>query len=144
MAAAVDSAWSEHALATLREAGLRRGGARVVVVEALARHDCAVSPLQLDEEVPEVGRATVYRTLDQLEELGLIKRIELTPGTAAFERVELSGHHHHHAVCRNCGRTEAFEDRALERDIARLAKKASFEITEHDVVLRGLCPRCAG
>jgi len=144
MATAVDTEWSEHALATLQAAGLRRGGARVVVVEALAGHDCAVSPLQLDEEVPEVGRASVYRTLDQLEELGLIKRIELTPGVAAFERVEVSGHHHHHAVCRNCGRTEAFEDKALEREISRLAKQASFEITEHDVVLRGLCPRCAG
>lgn len=144
MAAASDAAWSEHALATLQEAGLRRGGARVVVVEALARHDCAVSPLQLDREVPEVGRASVYRTLDQLEQLGLIKRIELTPGSAAFERVELSGHHHHHAVCRSCGRTEAFEDKALEREISRLAKQASFEITEHDVVLRGLCPRCSG
>lgn len=121
---------------------MRRGGARVIVVEALARHECAVSPLQLDEEIPEVGRASVYRALDQLEELGLIKRIELTPGVAAFERVELGGHHHHHAVCRNCGRTEAFEDKALERDISRLAKQASFKITEHDVVLRGLCPRC--
>ena len=55
-----DSAWAEHALATLQSAGLRRGGARTAVVEALARHDCAVTALELDDELRR-GAATLRR-----------------------------------------------------------------------------------
>ncbi len=147
MAPAVKSDWAEHALGALQSAGLRRGGARTAVVEALAAHDCAVTALELDDELrrrrPPVGRASVYRALDQLEELGLVQRIEVTRGTAAFERVEPSGHHHHHAICRRCGRMETFEDPSLERAIERVSGEIPFDISEHDVVLRGLCERCA-
>lgn len=146
MATATATSWEEHAFATLRAAGLRRGGARTAVVEALAGHDCAVSALELDDELrrrkPRVGRASIYRALEQFEELGLVSRIELTRGTAAYERIEPDGHHHHHAICRSCGRMETFEDPTLERAIGRLSKGISFDISEHDVVLRGLCERC--
>ena len=57
MPAIADSAWAEHALATLQTAGLRRGGARTAVVEALARHDCAVTALELDDELRRGARA---------------------------------------------------------------------------------------
>jgi len=147
MPSSTDTAWVEHALAALQDAGYRRGGARTVVVETLAGHDCAVTALGLDEELrrrkPAVGRASVYRTLDQLEELGLVQRFEASRGIASYERVNPSGHHHHHAICRRCGRMEAFEDRGLERSIARVSDQVAFEVAEHDVVLRGLCERCA-
>ena len=114
MATKTDSAWAEHALAALQEAGYRRGGARTAVVEALARHDCAVTALDLDDELrrrrPAVGRASVYRALEQLEQLGLVQRLEVTRGTAGYERVEPGGEHHHHAICRHCGRMVPFED----------------------------------
>lgn len=147
MAAKTDRAWAEHALAALRQAGYRRGGARTAVVEALARHDCAVTALELDDELrrrrPAVGRASVYRALEQLEGLGLVQRMEVVRGTAGYERVEPGGEHHHHAICRGCGRMVPFEDPKLERAIARLSAEISFEVTDHDVVLRGLCERCA-
>ena len=147
MAPVADKQWAEHALGALQGAGLRRGGARTAVVEALARHDCAVTALELDDELrrrpPPVARASVYRALDQLEELGLVQRLEVTRGTAAYERVEPSGHHHHHAICRGCGRMETFEDRALEAEIERVSERMPFAISEHDIVLRGLCRRCA-
>jgi Fur family transcriptional regulator, ferric uptake regulator len=148
MGTRTDSAWAEHALATLQAAGLRRGGARTAVVEALARHDCAVTALDLDDELrscsPRVGRASVYRALEQLEQLGLVQRIEVTRGTAGYERIEPDGHHHHHAICRDCGRMVPFEDRELEQAIGKVSKAMSFQVTEHDVVLRGRCERCAG
>ena len=55
-----------------------------------------------------------------------------------------SGDHHHHAICRDCGRMVPFEDASLERAIGRLSERMSFEVAEHDVVLRGRCERCAG
>jgi Fur family ferric uptake transcriptional regulator len=147
MTASTDTAWAEHALATLRAAGHRRGGARTAVVEALARHDCAVTAIDLDDELrrrsPKVGRASVYRALEQLELLGLVRRIEVSRGTAGYERIEPDGHHHHHAICRECGRMVPFEDQSLERAIGELSEAISFEVTEHDVVLRGRCERCS-
>jgi Fur family transcriptional regulator, ferric uptake regulator len=147
MPTAVDTTWAEHALAMLGNAGYRRGGARTAVVEALARHDCAVTALELEGELRRrkvnVGRASIYRALDVLEELGLVQRFEVERGIASYERVNLNGHHHHHAICRSCGRMEPFEDRSLERAIEQVAGEVPFEIAEHDVVLRGLCERCA-
>ncbi len=146
MTVSTDSGWARHALETLRAAGHRRGGARTAVVEALAGHDCAVTALDLDDELrrrrPPVGRASVYRALEQLEELGLVRRLEVCRGTAGYERIEPDGHHHHHAICRDCGRMVPFEDSSLERAIGQLSESISFDVTEHDVVLRGRCDRC--
>lgn len=148
MNATIDSRWSEHALGKLAEAGYRRGGARTAVVETIAGHACAVTALELEDELRErdvrVGRASVYRALEVLEELGLVQRFEAARGIASYERIDPSGHHHHHAICRRCGRMEPFEDRALEQAIGQVAEQVPFEVAEHDVVLRGLCERCAG
>ncbi|HEX3737330.1 MAG TPA: Fur family transcriptional regulator [Solirubrobacterales bacterium] len=139
--------WEERALGTLQRGGYRRGGARTAVIEALAHHDCAVTALDLEEELRRreagVGRASVYRALEQLEQLGLVQRIEVCRGTAGYERVDPTGHHHHHAICRDCGRMVPFEDPSLERALDRVAGTMSFDVTEHDVVLRGICDRCA-
>jgi Fur family transcriptional regulator, ferric uptake regulator len=147
MRSATDSRWAEHALETLQAAGHRRGGARTAVVEALAGHDCAVTALDLDDELrrrrPAVARASVYRALEQLEQLGLLQRVEVCRGTAGYERIDPAGHHHHHAICRECGRMVPFEDATLERAIGEVSERMSFEVTGHDVVLRGLCDRCS-
>lgn len=147
MASATDTRWAEHALKTLNAAGHRRGGARTAVVEALAGHDCAVTALDLDDELrrrrPAVARASVYRALEQLQQLGLVQRVEVCRGTAGYERIDPTGHHHHHAICRECGRMVPFEDATLERAIGEVSARMSFDVTEHDVVLRGLCEECA-
>lgn len=138
--------WADHALSTLQHAGLRRGGARTAVIEALARHDCAVTALELDDELrrrkPPVGRASVYRALEQLEQLGLVQRLEVGRGTAGYERIEPGGEHHHHAICRKCGRMIPFEDASLERVIDRVSGRMRFDAAEHEIVIRGLCERC--
>ena len=147
MTTVTDSGWAEHALTTLHAAGHRRGGARTAVVEALAGHDCAVTATELDDELrrrkPAVARASVYRALEQLEELGLVRRIEVCRGTAGYERVDPAGHHHHHAICRDCGRMVPFEDSSLEVAIHRLSESIDFEVAEHDVVLKGRCEKCS-
>jgi Fur family transcriptional regulator, ferric uptake regulator len=147
MSTATRESWEGRALAALQDAGFRRGGARTAVIEALAKHDCAVTALDLEEELRgrhvAVGRASVYRALEQLEQLGLVLRIEVCRGTAGFERIDPTGHHHHHAICRDCGRMVPFEDPSLEKALDKLAGAMSFDVTEHDVVLRGKCERCA-
>ena len=138
--------WVEYALGTLSAAGYRRGGARRAVVEALGRQRCAVTAIEIDQDLrrrrPGVGRASVYRALEQLEQLGLIQRLEVARGSSSYERIEPSGEHHHHAICRNCGRVVPFEDSGLELAINRVASQVRFNLSEHEVVLRGLCERC--
>jgi len=147
MATAAKTDWTEYALSRLRSAGYRRGGARTAVVEALARHDCAVTALDLDDELrrrkPAVGRASIYRALEQLEQLGLLRRIEVARGVAGYERIEPDGEHHHHAICRDCGRMIPFEDASLERAIDEVSGRMSFDAAEHEVTIRGHCERCA-
>lgn len=133
--------WAERASRRFDEAGFRTGAARRRVIELLDGESCALTALEIDRRLPEVGRATVYRTLEQLEELELVHRVDVGGETVAFERDDPTGHHHH-MVCVRCGRLVPFEDEALERAIHAVAERADFEIGAHDVLLRGVCPRC--
>ncbi len=131
----------------LAEAGYHRGAARKAVIGCLAEQSCAVSAQEIEDDLRRrgagVGRASIYRTLEQLEELGLVQRLDLGGGTASFERAEAGGHHHHHLLCAECGRVVPFEDSGLERAIASLSRRSDFEVAAHDVTLRGRCERCS-
>ena len=134
--------WSERAMRALSEAGFRSGGGRRQVVELLGRQRCALTALEIDEKLDDVGRATVYRALDQLERLGLIQRVDVGGDAAGYERIDPGGHHHHHIVCEQCGRVVAFEDDRLEKAIVALAKRPDFTVSSHEVTLRGECESC--
>ena len=139
--------WESHALARLREAGFRESRARRAVVAALARRECGASAREIRDAVEElgvrIGVASVYRTLELLAELGLVRSIG-APGerSSRFEPAAPDGSHHHHAVCGNCGNVETFEDPELERVLAQLAERLALAVDDHDVTLRGLCPDC--
>lgn len=139
--------WVEHALAGLASAGFQKGAARRAVIECLGHQACAVTAQQIEEELrqagPGVGRASIYRTLERLVELGLVHRLDMGTGTASYEPAGAGGEHHHHLVCDRCGRVVPFEDEGLERAIAGLSRRSRFQVSEHDVTLRGLCERCA-
>jgi Fur family ferric uptake transcriptional regulator len=133
--------WADQAMRRLEEAGYRSGAARRHVVELLAGEHCALTALEIDRRLDSVGRASVYRTLDQLEQLHLVQRVEIGGDAAGYERID-AGEHHHHLVCEDCGRLALFADRALERAIAAISRESEFEVAAHDVVLRGRCPEC--
>jgi Fur family ferric uptake transcriptional regulator len=133
--------WAERAKGRLNEAGFRSGAARRQVIELLEREDCALTALEIDRRLPSVGRASVYRTLEQLEQLHLVHRVDVGGEGVAFERNDPGGHHHH-MVCEHCGKLIPFSDPALERAIEGVGERAEFEITAHDVLLRGRCPDC--
>ena len=132
--------WAERASERLDEAGYRSGGARRQVIELLATEECALTALEMDRLLP-AGRASIYRTLEQLEQLHLVQRIDIDGEAAGYERLD-PGEHHHHLVCEECGVLAPFEDRALERAIDAISRDAEFDVATHDVILRGRCPRC--
>lgn len=133
--------WSSHAANTIHEAGLRRSVPRQKVVELLASEDCAITALDMDGRLDGVGRATVYRAIDQLEQLGLVQKVDLAGNAHGYEKVDPSGHHHHHIICDECGRVQPFEDERLEQAIHKL-HPSGFQIETHEVVLRGHCADC--
>lgn len=140
------SSWAEHALASLTRAGYRSGEARRAVVELLGRQSCGLTARDIDARLETegraVGRASVYRVLEQLDELGLVQRLDVGQGTARYEAAHPDGDHHHHLVCQACGRVAPFEDAALERAIGRVCDEVRFSVEAHDVVLRGRCEAC--
>jgi Fur family ferric uptake transcriptional regulator len=140
------AAWREHTETRLRAAGYRAGGGRRAVIEVLARHGCLLTAnailAELRDERPGIGFATVYRALETLTELGLVRRVDAGTGSAAYEPVDPSGEHHHHVVCDRCGDVTAFADEALERTIEQLSRRLGHRIESHEVVLRGPCRDC--
>jgi Fur family ferric uptake transcriptional regulator len=138
--------WIGHARDTLERDGYRLSQPRSAVVETLATLGCSVTAKEIADRLQErgetVGVASIYRTLDLLDRLGLARRVDVADGVARYEPIHPSGEHHHHLVCDRCGEVTSFEDRDLERAIQRLAKRVDYAVGAHDVTLRGECPAC--
>ncbi len=139
--------WTERTLDALRGGGYRNGVARRAVVELLGRQDCCLTAQEIFDELRHEGRpvgiASVYRVLDLLTEKGLLQRIDLGAGVARYEPLQTSGEHHHHLVCGDCGRVEAFADDELERALHELERRTGYSVAGHDLVLRGACRDCS-
>jgi len=139
------SEWAEHARDELRRAGHRSGGARTAVLDVIAGQDCCLTAQEIFDDLRAAGRdagiASVYRALELLTRMGLVRRVELAEA-AAYEPALPGGEHHHHVVCDRCGKVSPFEDEALERAIDRLTGRLEYDVGGHDVVLRGACRDC--
>jgi Fur family transcriptional regulator, ferric uptake regulator len=131
----------------LHRAGHHKGAARDELIELLARQDCALSALEIEDALRRrgerrVGRASVYRVLELLQEHDLVNRLDVGDGIARYELADPAGEHHHHLLCEGCGQLVPFHDPALERSIHRLSDRLGFRTTDHEVTLRGNCPDC--
>ena len=140
--------WSEQTLAALRTRGRRDGGARRAVIELLGEQSCCLSAQEIFDRLRAQGRrvgiASVYRALEQLTRDGYLQRIEVGGDSARFEPIHPDGeHHHHHLVCDDCGKIEAFADDELERALAKLERRTGYTVEGHDVILHGACSNCA-
>lgn len=112
-----------------------------MVVEYLAgRAQCLVAAQDVADGLREGGdrasQASVYRILDELQGLGLLRRIVGEDGVARYE-IAIPGEHHHHFVDVLSGEVEAFCDEELERAIARAAARLGAEMSHHEVVITG-------
>jgi Fur family ferric uptake transcriptional regulator len=141
------SPWAETTIASLQAKGHRNSGARRAVVELLGRQHCCLTAQeifdQLRAEGRRVGIASVYRVLEQLSKNGFVQRIDIGAGTTRFEPIHAGGEHHHHLVCDDCGKVEAFADDQLERALRKVEGRTGYSVAGHDVVLRGACGECA-
>ena len=141
------TSWVESTTASLRSRGHRNGVARQAVIELLGRQQCCLTAQEIFDELRaggrRVGTASVYRALEQLTKEGFVQRVDLGEGTSRFEPIHADGGHHHHLVCDDCGKVEAFADDELERALHKVERRTGYSVAGHDVVLRGACGDCA-
>jgi Fur family ferric uptake transcriptional regulator len=137
--------WAESTAESLRRQGRRNSGARRAVIELLGRQRCCLTAQEIFDELRADGRrvgiASVYRTLEQLTRDGFVQRVDVGAGISRFEPAYADGEHHHHLVCEDCGKVEAFADAGLERALHKVERETGYSVA-HDVVLRGVCEDC--
>lgn len=128
----------------IQESGYRLTEPRRVIIEILARSERALGP----QDVYDIGRGehvgmglvTVYRTLEKLEQLGLIQRVHHPDGCHRYLRAGTG--HQHILLCVNCGHSVFFRGDDLNSLFSGVSESSGFEIQEHWLQLNGLCPAC--
>ena len=96
---------------------------------------------QIQEGELRVGRATVYRTIAHLENLGYLRKIDFDQDHAHYEFVV--GHEHHeHLICKQCGKVIEFTDSKLEKRLDEILARENFTMTKHAVQIFGMCHEC--
>jgi Fur family transcriptional regulator, ferric uptake regulator len=124
--------------------GIRPTKQRLAVQEALRAFDDFRSAQDihdlLGQRGEQVGLATVYRTLSMLADAGEVDMLRTEDGEAIYRRC--SDTHHHHLVCRSCGRTVEVEGPAVERWTRSIAEEHGYGEVSHTLEIFGTCPEC--
>ena len=129
------------------EPGRRRTRPRERILTRLAElaasgQDFTVEALwhDLQQFDPRLGRATVFRAVEKLVELGLINRIEFADGSHTYRACE--DIHHHHLTCSKCHRVVEVDVCIPEEQLADIGQKNDFSIEGHSLAIFGLCADC--
>jgi len=128
----------------IKNAGLRVTGPRVLVLSALQQSEEHMTAEQVYQRIyasgQEIGLATVYRALQQLEQSKLILRHQFGDKGAVYECD--NGHHHDHLLCVICGEIIEFFSEPLEMLQVAIAKEYDFSLESHNLVMYGTCRHC--
>lgn len=92
---------------------------------------------------PEIGLATVYRTLQLLDDIGAVSKLNLDDGCCRYEiNLNDETHNHHHLICKKCNKIIEVEEDLLETLEEQIEKNYGFKIFDHDVKFFGMCNSC--
>jgi Fur family ferric uptake transcriptional regulator len=146
MPRATAESWSDRAQRVFAESHRHSGGARRAVVELLDSQPCALSALEIEDALRagkrRVGRASIYRILDELERLDLVQKVQVGQAMTRYEPIRGDNGHHHHLVCDSCGAVMPFTDPELERAIKKTSLRVPIDVAVHEIVLHGACEDC--
>ena len=126
---------------------------RQAIMEVLSRSSRHLSAediyLAVHKVYPAVGLTTVYRTLELLNQMGLVLKFDFGDGRSRYELAAGPGsEHHHHLLCSSCGRIIDYSEfvdvevKALKQIEEGLSRKYNFKIDAHRIYFLGLCDRC--
>jgi Fur family ferric uptake transcriptional regulator len=131
--------------ATLRRNGYKLTRQRREVLSAIFLSHQHLTPAALynriHQEHPEIGLATIYRTLEILARLGLICEVHAT-GKQRSYLVRRPAEHHHHLICSGCGKVVDFRNCDLSDLEQRLSRETGFNIDSHLLEFLGECQNC--
>jgi Fur family ferric uptake transcriptional regulator len=131
-------------LQQMSQSGYRITRPRRAVVRALAEDEGHLSPAEVYERArahhANVGLVTVYRTLELLAEMGLVRRIHTDNG--CHDYAGATHGHRHPLVCRACGATVEFDGCDLSPLVEKIGRATGYRVDEHLLELVGLCPAC--
>ena len=130
---------------SLKRAGYRLTQARLTVLSVLEAEHGHITSADVLEKVerinPAIGRASVFRTLELLTQLGIIRPTYInTSSTPTY--VMMQGGHHHHVICTGCKRFFEFDDCGLEALTRNLEQTLDIEISGHLLEFYGVCGNC--
>ncbi|HEX7056081.1 MAG TPA: Fur family transcriptional regulator [Bacilli bacterium] len=95
------------------------------------------------DKFPEIGLATVYRTLELLSELHVLEKMNFGDGVARYDlRYDNSHHHHHHLICVQCGSVQEIMDDWLIEIEKRAETEYFFQVLDHRLDFQGICQNC--
>jgi Fur family transcriptional regulator, ferric uptake regulator len=133
----------EKLVERLRTAGYKITPARLAVLQVIEEEGEHLNPGEILARgrhiYPQLGRATVYRTLETLTKLGIVRPIYLGEGAPSFIRAEGG---HHHLVCADCGIVVEFEECMAGELADELQSRFGFQIRSHLLEFYGRCAHC--
>ena len=134
------SAIRPNLLAVLEDGGYRITTPRRSVITLLEQKDEGFTAEQLCEELPGVGRATVYRTIKLMQKAGVICKLAMPDGAPKYSMARVD--HHHHTVCIRCGTVGEFKHATIERLLRAVGQEISGEIVGHRLEVFIACSEC--
>jgi len=131
-------------LGLLKENKVKLTNERREIISVLENTKFPLSPndifLRITPKLPKANLTTVYRNLEMLEGLNLVKRLAFNKTNFSYELVN-DRLHHHHVICKNCGRVEDLEN-VSEKFVKEVASQTKFKIADHNLEFFGLCESC--
>ncbi|MDE2765884.1 MAG: Fur family transcriptional regulator [Chloroflexota bacterium] len=124
----------------LEDLGYRMTPSRRLLARLLGSKAGSFSAEAISEELPTVGRATVYRTLKLLVDAGVLCKTALPDGAPRYSFDD--ARHHHHVICADCGKVEEFRKPVVERLLREMAKEVRGAVVGHRVELYITCAKC--
>ena len=126
----------------IKSHGLRFSKTKEHILQVLLANDHPVSGKDIiDSCCTKIHKSNVYRSLDQLVAVNMIKQVFIGP-KISYELSEMYKPHHHHATCESCGTLTSINDSTLEKMLDRATVAAGLKPTKHSFELYGLCKDC--
>lgn len=131
-------------LTQLQDQGYRITNPMKVIVDILSKSDHLLNPAEVYNQAkninPKIGLVTVYRTLEKMEQSGLIDRVHMPDGCQSF--FQSSEGHQHLLICTHCSRAEYFEGEDLNQFFQKIGERFGYDVRDHWLQLFGLCAEC--
>ena len=127
-------------MSVIEDMGFRLTQPRRDVIDVLDTKPDGFGVEEINKALPDVGRATVYRTIRLLLDAGVVCKLVMRDGSTKYSLARVE--HHHHLVCVRCGTVEEFLDSTIERLVRAIGAEVSGEILGHRIEFDIICQAC--